>query len=145
MIFVFGTTRSRRVSPDEAELLQDCVRCSIRGCGGRVRVIEIQRRFHFCFIPLCPLDKKNLVACPRCNTSLSMDQHMANYSQAKKIPVAKARIVMVGQATPVDPNKEETLPIVKTMHEEENCIATSVTATANHETTKVDATEATIV
>jgi hypothetical protein len=74
-----------------------------------------------------------------------MDQHMANYSQAKKIPVAKARIVMVEHATPVDPNKEQTFPFVKTMHEDENGIAMSVTATANHETTKVEATEATIV
>lgn len=70
---------------------------------------------------------------------------MANYSQAKKIPVAKARIVMVEQATPVDRNKEEMLPIVKTMDEDENGIAMSVTATANHEITKVEATEATIV
>jgi hypothetical protein len=70
---------------------------------------------------------------------------MANYSQAKKIPVANARIVMVEQATPVDRNKEEMLPIVKTMDEDENGIAMSVTATANHETTKVKATEATIV
>jgi hypothetical protein len=37
------------------------------------------------------------------------------------------------------------LPIVKTMDEDENGIAMSVTATANHETTKVEATEATIV
>lgn len=77
-----------------------------------------------------------------------MDQHMANYSRAKHTPVAKARVVVVEKATPVpmnDPNKEESLPILKTMYEDENGIAMTSTAAANREPIDVEATEATIV
>jgi len=116
MIFVVGITQTKRVSPHESELLEHHRTCGIRGCGGQVRVIELQRRIHVCFIPLCLLSKTNEVSCPRCNTSLSLNVHLANCKRTNT-QEANARVL---KATPVHVTfsyHDEYIPILEKLEE----------------------------
>jgi hypothetical protein len=102
IFFIFGTRRSTRISPNENELLQGNVYCRMRGCGGRVHVIEANRHFHICFIPLCLLDTTNLVRCQRCSATITLPAHMGTRVSANQpnIPMAKGQLVHLPVVTP---------------------------------------------
>jgi hypothetical protein len=77
--------------------------CRMRGCGGRVHVIEANRHFHICIVPLCLLDTTNLVQCQRCTTTITLPAHMGTCVRAKQpiIPMAKGQLVHLPVATPM--------------------------------------------
>jgi hypothetical protein len=74
------------------------------GCGGDVHVIEVNRHFHICFIPLCILGTTNIVQCQRCNTTITLAAHMMGTCVRAKqpnIPIAKGKLVYLPVATAV--------------------------------------------
>lgn len=152
-MIIFGTLRSTRVSPNEAELLQENVCCRMMGCGGRVNAFENNSHFHICFIPLFLLDTRNFVRCQRCSTTVTLLAQMGPSVRAKRpnIPMAKAKMVYMQAETQVSGVEmgvhDESLPILEKLKEGDGERAASVSEDEQNKdgTIMVEAADATIV
>ena len=150
-LFIFGTRRSTRIAPNEDELLQGNIYCRMRGCGGRVHVIELRRHFHICFLPLCLLDTTNLVRCQSCNTTIPLPAHMGTSVRAKQqnnIPMAKARLVHLPVASPVSVEMgvhDEHIAILDKLEEDDVEKLCASDKEDSQEQNQVEATGTTIV
>lgn len=95
---MFGSYRSTKLSPREAELLQDphCVR---RGCRGRVRLLEVSKTCHVCFIPLpCLVSKSHVVRCGACDNKITLDLHNMTMERLGRTTAVQSRAPKKGGA-----------------------------------------------
>jgi hypothetical protein len=94
MILLWGLYRETKVAPNQEELLACHVHCGRITCSGRVKVIEVTRRCHYCFIPLFPLSTCKLVKCSTCPYLVDMPVHCT-----LKATTAKGRLELLRRAT----------------------------------------------
>jgi hypothetical protein len=98
VLCIFGTRRSARVAPDGDELLQENIFCGMTGCRDRVRVMEVNRHFHICCIPLYTLATRKFVRCQGCNTTITLKTHMSTRNFVKNIPVGVKATAMASES-----------------------------------------------
>ena len=95
MVFVWGSYRETKLAPNQDELLAGHVHCGRISCCGRVKVIEVTRRCHYCFIPLFPLSTTSkLVKCSTCTYLVDMPVHCT-----LKATNAEGRLELIRRAT----------------------------------------------